>query len=112
MKNLVFALPLALMCSAAFAVEPTCAAPGGPITTATVSNITGNTCASDSNLTSLCKGGQSVFGPQSVYLLTVGASNNFSVSVAGTAPYDTHSISKVRMPLQAKATAKVRTLAT
>jgi len=89
MKKLLIAASLALTCSSAFAAEPTCAAPGGPIAGPTGSAITGNTCASDSNLTSLCKGGQVVFGPQSVYKMVLAASNGATISVTGTTPYDT-----------------------
>lgn len=86
MKKPLIALSLTLLCSSSFAVEPTCAAPG----TITVPpfTATGNTCASDSNLTSLCKGGQGVLGPQSVYKMVVNAGNSLTVAVTGTTPFD------------------------
>jgi len=88
MKKLLIALSLSLMCSSAFAVEPTCAAPSafsGPVPY----NASGNTCASDSNLTSVCLGGLTVAGPQSVYSMVVNAGNALTVTVTPTAPYDT-----------------------
>jgi len=87
MKKTLIALSLALLCSSAFAVEGTCTSPTAIATSPF--NGTGNTCASDSNLTALCLGGLTVFGPQSVYSIQVGASSALSVSVTGTTPYDT-----------------------
>jgi len=88
MKKPLIALSLTLLCSSSFAVEPTCAAPGA-ITTLPFNVAAGNTCASDSNLTALCLGGQAVFGPQSVYSIHLNAGNAVTVSVTGTTPYDT-----------------------
>jgi hypothetical protein len=87
MKKPLIALSLMLLCSSSFAVEPTCAAPGAIGTTPF--NATGSTCASGSNLTALCLGGQAVFGPQAVYSMVVGANSTLTVSVTGTTPYDT-----------------------
>jgi len=88
MKKTLIALSFSLMCSSAFAVEGTCSAPTA-ITSLPFNPAAGNTCASDSNLTSLCLGGLQVFGPQSVFSIHLNAGNAVSVSVTGTTPYDT-----------------------
>ena len=76
MKKTLIALSLMLLCSSAFAVEGTCSAPT-VIPTSPSGALVGNTCASDSNLTSLCLG-LTVAGPQSVYSLVVGATSSLT----------------------------------
>lgn len=88
MKKVIAAVALCLATPAAFA--QTCAAPGGPVSSAPTS-VSGNTCTSgDATFgASICAGQSITSGtPVAIYAVQVGASNGFFLNVTDTAPFD------------------------